>query len=132
MPDSDIRYLLDTSVLILMLNRRNPALLYRLKGKIVYISAITLGELYYGARNSTRIGRNLADAEALVSNFELLRCNRGTAAHYAVIKDKLLKAGRPISENDYWIAATAIQYRLTLATRDSDFDAVQGLLLEAW
>ena len=40
------------------------------------------------------------------------------------------RIGKPIPENDIWIAATAMQYNLTLITRDSHFNYVSGLSFE--
>jgi tRNA(fMet)-specific endonuclease VapC len=35
-------------------------------------------------------------------------------------------------DNDLWIAATAIQYDITLAARDGHFDWIDGLKVEQW
>jgi tRNA(fMet)-specific endonuclease VapC len=35
-------------------------------------------------------------------------------------------------DNDLWIAATAIQYNITLAAHDAHFDWITGLLVEQW
>ncbi|HEY4572503.1 MAG TPA: PIN domain-containing protein [Thermoanaerobaculia bacterium] len=43
-----------------------------------------------------------------------------------------MRKGRPIPENDIWIAASARQHGLTLATRDGHFDDVDGLITETW
>ncbi|MBA3472116.1 MAG: VapC toxin family PIN domain ribonuclease, partial [Rubrobacter sp.] len=40
--------------------------------------------------------------------------------------------GRPIPENDIWIAAVALQHDLVLASRDSHFEHVEGLQLDRW
>ena len=37
-----------------------------------------------------------------------------------------------LPDNDLWIAATAIQYGLTLAARDHHFTWIAGLMLEQW
>ena len=34
--------------------------------------------------------------------------------------------------NDLWIAATGIQYGLTLAAHDAHFDWIDGLSVEQW
>ena len=59
-------------------------------------------------------------------------CDEETARHYGIIKFALLRKGRPILENDIWIAASAWQHRLTVATRDGHFDYVDDLPLEHW
>lgn len=48
------------------------------------------------------------------------------------MKATLRTAGKPIPANDLWIAALAIQHDLTLATRDSHFEAVERLEVETW
>ena len=40
--------------------------------------------------------------------------------------------GKPIPENDIWIAALALQHELTLATRDKHFKVVDGLETALW
>lgn len=40
--------------------------------------------------------------------------------------------GCPIPDNDIWIAATAMQYGLSLATRDKHFREIDGLSLVIW
>ena len=40
--------------------------------------------------------------------------------------------GRPIPENDIWIAATARPYDLILVTRDPHFNEVESLPTVAW
>ena len=62
----------------------------------------------------------------------VLVCDPGTAWEYARIKIDLRSKGRPIPENDIWIAATARQHGLTLVTRDQHFSAVDGLKCDAW
>ncbi|MEH2327702.1 PIN domain-containing protein [Nostoc sp.] len=40
--------------------------------------------------------------------------------------------GRPLPENDIWIASVAIQYNLIFVTRDAHFQEVENLQTEAW
>jgi tRNA(fMet)-specific endonuclease VapC len=49
-----------------------------------------------------------------------------------MIKDALRRKGRPIPENDIWIAAVAKQPNLGLVTRDVHLHEVGGLVIEAW
>ncbi|RYY05745.1 MAG: type II toxin-antitoxin system VapC family toxin [Sphingobacteriaceae bacterium] len=53
-----------------------------------------------------------------------------TAKIYATIKNKLLKKGKPIPENDIWIAAVAIRYELPLVAFDKHFLEIENLQLE--
>jgi tRNA(fMet)-specific endonuclease VapC len=40
--------------------------------------------------------------------------------------------GRPLPENDIWIAALALQHNLTLVTRDAHFQEVEHLKIVVW
>jgi tRNA(fMet)-specific endonuclease VapC len=62
----------------------------------------------------------------------VLGCDSTTAQHYGEIKKVLREKGRPIPENDIWIAATAKQHDLTVASRDNHFDYIDGLSTEHW
>jgi tRNA(fMet)-specific endonuclease VapC len=55
-----------------------------------------------------------------------------TAQHYGRIRNDLRAIGRPVPENDLWIAAIARQHGLTLVTRDQHFQHIVGLSLEMW
>jgi tRNA(fMet)-specific endonuclease VapC len=54
------------------------------------------------------------------------------ARRYGEIRGALRRIGRPIPENDVWIAATALRYDLMLVSRDSRFEHVADLELERW
>jgi tRNA(fMet)-specific endonuclease VapC len=123
--------LLDTNIVVAILNQ-DTSLAKRLEGITVYISSIVLGEVYFGAYKSARVTENLARIETFVAHYQVLSCDKSTAARYGQIKQILGAKGRPIPENDMWIAAIAMQYGLTLVTRDEHFKQVDGLLLETW
>lgn len=64
----------------------------------------------------------------------LLRCtvlsaDQATAEACAKVKAALLNKGKPIPENDIWIAATALQYDLPLYTNDKHFSEVDNISL---
>jgi tRNA(fMet)-specific endonuclease VapC len=40
--------------------------------------------------------------------------------------------GRPIPENDLWIAAIALEHDLIVATRDAHFGEIDNLKVEMW
>ena len=124
-------FLFDTNIIIAILNQES-AVEARLKGQQGYVAAISVGELYYGAYKSGRISDNIQRLERLLVDYALLACDRGTAQIYGQIKLQLKSKGRPIPENDIWIAAIARQYDLTLVTRDEHFAEIDGLKTEAW
>jgi len=96
------------------------------------VSSTTIGELYYGAYKSGRVAANLARVEEFIVMTNVLGCDTATAKYYGQIRNSLRSRGRPIPENDIWIAAVAMQHQLTLVSRDIHFQYVDGLLLERW
>jgi len=124
--------LLDTSVII-PLFRGEPAIEERLaQAERVFLSAVVLGELHYGAEGSDRPAEQREEIRALARLSTPLACDAETARHYGRIKQSLRRRGRPIPENDLWIAATAVQHGLILVTRDEHFHEVEGLTTERW
>jgi len=97
-----------------------------------YIPAPALGELYYGAFNSSQTAANLAALDRLASEVVIVRCDKSTAKLYGQIRHVLKSKGRPIPEADIWIAALALQHDLTLITRDAHFNEVDDMKLASW
>ena len=60
-----------------------------------------------------------------MANSVILGTNVETALIYGEMKHSLRVKGRPLPENDIWIAAIALQYDLTLVTRDAHFQEVK-------
>lgn len=128
------RYLLDTSVLLLILKKDTIA---RHKLTIIgtenaYVASISLGELYYGAEHSTQVERNRAEVDELQRLSEVIFVDTATARIYGLLKHQQRMKGLLLPENDLWIAATAVQHSLTLVARDRHFRWVDGLALEQW
>jgi tRNA(fMet)-specific endonuclease VapC len=98
----------------------------------VYIPIHVLGELYYGAQYSTNVQTNLANIKKVITRYDLLNTNEDTASLYGIIKASLRKKGKPIPENDIWIATMAQQHQLTLITRDKHFNEIDDLSVDNW
>lgn len=126
------RYLLDTNVVIALLNGQLRIPRSVARASTACFSIISLGELFLGAFRSVRVAENLARIEELASASTVLDCNRETARFYGAIKARLYKRGKPIPQNDIWIAALASQYGLTLISRDDHFSSVEGIGWEVW
>lgn len=125
------KVLLDTNVIIALF-AGDMALSQHFAEAEVLVSSTVLGELYYGAYKSAHAAANLSRIEQFAAAIQVLSCDDMTAQHYGQVKDRLRTKGRPIPENDIWIAAIAQQYSLSLATRDEHFKDVDGLALENW
>ena len=126
------RYLLDTNIVIAIFADETVVRQKLAEAGEVFVPSVVLGELYYGARKSARVSSNVTRVDEFAANNIVLVCDVETARQYGQIKDELRAKGRPIPENDIWIAAVAKQYQLTLVTRDGHFNGVDGLLIEVW
>lgn len=126
------KYLLDTNIVIALWGGDNDVVRQFNQNMLVYVPSIVFGELYYGAKKSARSDLNLARIDEFASSVEMIDVDFRDARLYGEIKDQLRKNGRPIPENDIWIAALAMRHELTLVTRDAHFQSVQGLKIEMW
>lgn len=126
------RILLDTNILIALLAGEPPVVAAARVAVGVFIPAIALGELYYGALKSGRPAENIERVSALATVAVVLPCDAATAPVYGRLKATLRAKGAPIPENDLWIAALAVQHNLTLVTRDVHFSGIPDLALESW
>lgn len=126
------RYLLDTNVAIQVLNQELDLATRQGSGAVAYLSLTVVGELLFGAAKSARPQENRLRVEQLVKVCPPVPHDLETAYRYAAIKIELRRRGRPIPENDIWIAAAAMRHGLVLATRDQHFDQISGLPRESW
>jgi tRNA(fMet)-specific endonuclease VapC len=131
MPSSG-RYLLDSNIVIALFES-DAGVLARLElASEVFVPAIVIGELLFGAAESGRPAENAVKVERFEAASSVLPCNLEVAREYGRVKNVLRGKGRPIPENDIWIAATAACHRLVLVTRDRHFSSVEGLAVESW
>jgi tRNA(fMet)-specific endonuclease VapC len=98
----------------------------------VYLPWVVLGELHYGAQRVQRRQEQLAYIRDLLTYSVVLFPDQRTTEHYGQVKAELAHIGRPIPDNDLWIAAMARQYDLPLATGDAHFAHLPGLQTLAW
>jgi tRNA(fMet)-specific endonuclease VapC len=70
--------------------------------------------------------------ERFASGRAIVLCDLDVAREYGILKQRLKEKGRPLPENDIWIAAAAKRHRLTLVTRDSHFQEVEDLQCVDW
>lgn len=124
--------LVDTNIIVAVLGQ-DPSLEGRFREPWnILIPSTVLGELYFGVEKSLQRESNRQRLEELAAAHSVLGTDARTAEIYGGIKNQLRKKGRPIPENDIWIAATALQHELTLVTRDRHFQEVEGLPTERW
>lgn len=108
------RFLLDSNIVIAIFAGDSTVLERVAAAEEVFLSAVALGELYYGARKSGRSEANIVRIDEFAAVAAVLGCDAVTAQQYGRIKNNLRVKGRPIPENDIWIAAIAAQHGLTV------------------
>jgi tRNA(fMet)-specific endonuclease VapC len=99
----------------------------------VRLCSVVKAELYFGARASQHIARNLATLERFCQPYLSLPFDDACARIYGQLRADLKRTGQIIGANDLMIAATALAHNLTLVTHNvQEFSRVPGLLLEDW
>ncbi len=98
----------------------------------VYLPVPVAGELLFAAENSARRQENLVLYREFIQACRVLNITRRTATLYARIRATLKRRGRPIPENDLWIASLCVEKGLPLASRDEHFREVPELFWERW
>lgn len=113
-----MEFLFDTNIIIAFLNNDSKIVDLFSGSSVINVSPITVGEMFYGARNSQNSLKNLGIYKEFFSYCNILSITDKTALHYSEIKINLKRIGKPIPENDLWIAANAIENSFTIVTRD--------------
>jgi tRNA(fMet)-specific endonuclease VapC len=128
--------MLDTNICIYIAKHHPPevkARFERLKPGQVVMSAITYGELCYGASKSTQSARALTLLEELVQDIPVENLGLTVGQVYGRIRASLEREGQLIGNNDLWIGAHAMELNLTLATNNErEFKRIPGLSIENW
>jgi tRNA(fMet)-specific endonuclease VapC len=135
-------YLLDTNHCSRIING-DSAVITQLQQNAstgVATSVIVRGELIFMAQNSQQQTSNLQRVQAFLQAIDLYPVNGEVGDRYGELKAKLYAQFAPkernkrrqtsiqdlgFDDNDLWIAATAIQYNLTIVSADSDFQRIQ-------
>lgn len=129
-------YMLDTNTCIYVLKRRSERLRHRFKvTPQLCVSAVTYAELCYGVENSPAAARNRR-REQLHAFCRLLLIeplDEETGLHYGRLRAWLRRQGRPIGNNDLFIAAHALSLGAVLVTNNErEFARIPDLTVENW
>src|SRR5437868_1946555 len=100
---------LDTNVVVALLNGDPKIASWLASFPTLCIPMPVIGELLFGALNSTRSAENLNRVQKFLGSSRALETTVRTAHTYADVRLALKRKARPIPENDIWIAAAAIR-----------------------
>jgi tRNA(fMet)-specific endonuclease VapC len=126
------RFLLDTNVVIALFEGDETVLSNLDRAPELFVPAVVLGELFFGAAKSARPAENTAKIERFAAGRIVLPCDLNVAREYGRVKRRLKEKGRPLPDNDIWIAAIAIHHHLVVVTRDRHFGEIPDLPLADW
>jgi tRNA(fMet)-specific endonuclease VapC len=121
------RISLDTNIVIRLF--KNDPIVTKALDTITTICLPTpvIAELLFAARNSTYQKENLNVYNEFIDACTVLNITRETPNLYSIIRLELKQKGRPIPENDLWIASICKEQNLPLFTGDAHFDTINGL-----
>lgn len=101
-----------------------------LRGSDLVLSFMSVAELRMGAISAGWGARRRLLLEQFMRGFELSYADNDLCTVWARIRADARAAGRPMSPQDAWIAATALALDAPLATNNrKDYEHVQGLRL---
>ncbi|MFH1007842.1 MAG: type II toxin-antitoxin system VapC family toxin [Candidatus Latescibacterota bacterium] len=124
--------MVDTNIVIAFLNGDKEIAVSMEESDEMLLSVVVLGELLYGARRSARYMENKEKVMAFSERCYILEINGSVAENYAGIRAALAEKGRPIPENDIWIAASCLSEDAILVSRDQHFEKIDALAYEVW
>ncbi len=94
------------------------------------LSFMTVAELFQWAIRRQWGDRRLSRLEQYLSNYLVIPVDQPLCREWAQVRSDRQSAGRPISSQDAWIAATALRYDLPLVTHNvKDFLGISNLRL---
>ena len=97
-----------------------------------HLPVIVVGEYLFGLTGSVDRSRLNSLFRKLIGESIILDVDQLTGEIYAQVRFELKKKGRPLPDNDIWIAALVRQHNLSLVSNDSHFDAVDGVRRISW
>ena len=122
--------LLDTNIVSYLMRSDPIGRLYRpyLANHSLAVSFMTLAELYEGAFRGNWGTEKRRSIDELHNSFVVIPSDRKLCSRWAEVR--YARRRQPISVEDAWIAATAIEYACPLVTHNAkDFHSIPGLTI---
>ena len=127
-----MKYILDTNIISELINSNpNPKVLNflnTLKEKDIYLSSITIGEIYFGiqklpyGKKQTKLLTWVEDQLLPRFHHKVIDIDTNVMLHWAVLTNRLKTKGVPLPIMDSLIGATCLAKKFTLVTRnEKDF-----------
>lgn len=123
------RILIDTNIYVAFKRDDQRVVDLLRKATSIALNAVVLGELLAGFRGGRHEDENRRQLDVFLDTPRVatLSVDEGTTDFFALVFNQLKAKGTPIPTNDIWIAASAMQHGLALASFDNHFTQVAGL-----
>lgn len=118
---------LDTNIAIDILNGKDTIIKKVFEYFPIYLPITVVGELLFGALNSSMSLKNIIKYKEFIDDCLILNTTTTIAEEYAETRKQLKNIGKPIPENDLWIAAICKSYELSLISNDNHFKYIDNL-----
>lgn len=126
---SDPVVVVDTSIASIWFKKRQPLAeryLALVGGLTPALPAIAKAELLYGAFHGRWSANSIMALRVYIDEFQLLPIDENTLEVWAMLRNECRRFGIGNSENDAWIAATALAFDGVLVTHDRDHLRMQA------
>lgn len=121
------KHFLDSNIIIDLFRGNNEIEAFLKQNNSVSVPVIVVGELLFGVENALNPNKHFKQVKDFLFDFKTVNVDEETAKIYGEIKAKLKKAGKPIPDNDIWIASLSIQHNSILVTNDTHFKNINLL-----
>lgn len=100
----------------------------------LFITVITVAELYYGAHRSKNVEEELSKVDEIIRYFLILEMNESSAKEYGSMRAFLEKEGINIPERDLLIAAISRSHgeRVILTRNKKDFERIPNITVAVY
>ncbi len=95
------------------------AYIKHIEGKLLAISFITVGELYFGAEKANWGEKKRKQLETILRNYVVIPYDHEIARCYGRLVAERQKNGIRIEQNDAWIAACVVRHKVPLITHNA-------------
>lgn len=129
---SAAKLVLDTNIVSYVMKGGPLANTYapHLQGKLLAISFITVGEMYFGAEKANWGEERRKKLEHTLRNFVVIPYDHEIARCYGRVAAERQRKGKAISLHDAWIAACAVRHGVALVTHNAkDFEGISALTI---
>lgn len=123
------KLLIDTNAYSQFMSGNEKVLEIISESDVIYLSIFVIAELRFGFKLGNKKDENIKYLKKFYSKpiVQILNATSETADIYSDIKIQLKNKGKPIPNNDIWIAAHAIETGSVIITKDLHFDFIDGI-----